>query len=88
MEDGIFEVRASLFRDAHFQRELTRLFYNWISACKLYKLFRGREISDISNFSKKHSSKFFRNTLNGGDAVKLREFFFFGFLPEAIVQVF
>ncbi len=71
LKQGISKVRASLFRDTHPELILTGLFYHWICACILYKLFMSGEILYILNFSKKECCKSFRDTFYRRDKLQL-----------------
>jgi hypothetical protein len=71
LEENISEKARSLFGYTHSEFILTRLFYNWVCACVLYKLLCIGEVSYIFNFSQKKPCKSLRYTFYGGNQFHL-----------------
>jgi len=71
LEENISEKARFLFGYTHSEFILTRLFYNWVCACVLYKLLCIGEVSYIFNFSQKKPCKSLRYNFYGGNQFHL-----------------
>lgn len=88
LEKNISEEARTLLRYTHLDFILTRLFYYWICASILYKLFCIGKSFYISDFNQKEACKFWRNTFYRGNEFNLFLLVFIQFFYKHVFKLF